>query len=178
MESGQFMATGKFLIHHAEPGDLPGILAILNHYIRTHHCTFDTERWSVEEKQEWFDAFTPEGPWRLLTARMDDKLIGYAHSTRWRPKAAYDVTVETTVYVSPDHRSKGVGEALMKRLLADLAETDIHSAVAGIAQPNPASNRLHERLGFREVGTYREVGFKFDRYWDVTWYQKIIDRTG
>ena len=170
------MTAHEISIRHAKAVDLPGILDILNHYIRTHHCIFDTDCWSVARKQEWFGTFRPDGPYRLLIARAADTLIGYAHSSRWRPKAAYDVTVETTVYVHPDHCSKGVGAALMQRLLKELGDTDIHSAVAGIAQPNPASNRLHEQLGFREVGTYRQVGFKFGKYWDVCWYQKLMKK--
>jgi phosphinothricin acetyltransferase len=161
-------------IHRAKGGDLPGVLKILNHYVVNHHCTFDTRPWSVEQKQEWFDQFSHEGRYRLLVARSGDRLLGYAHSCRWRPKNAYDITVETTVYVHPEHKSRGLGHALLQRLLDELEGTGVHSAVAGIAQPNEASNRLHERLGYQSVGTFQRAGLKFNNYWDVTWYQKMF----
>ncbi|NND44178.1 MAG: N-acetyltransferase [Xanthomonadales bacterium] len=158
----------------ARPGDLPALLGILNHYIATDHCTFDTVPWRPEQKQTWFEACDNSGPYQLWVAREGPDLLGYAHSNRWRPKQAYDITVETTVYVHPDHLGRGLGRALLGHLLEQLIEQRLHSAVAGIAQPNPASNELHRKLGFREVGTYREVGFKFGRHWDVTWFQKIL----
>lgn len=168
------MQKPAIVLEHARPGDLPAILDILNHYIRTDHCIFDTEPWTTADKQAWFGQFSGIGPHRLLVARQDECISGYAHSGPWRPKKAYEVTVETTVYVHPDHLGRGFGHKLLGSLLEQLQDCPVHSAVAGIAQPNPASNHLHQALGFREVGTYREVGFKFDRYWDVTWYQKLL----
>jgi phosphinothricin acetyltransferase len=161
-------------IHDAGSNDLPGVLDILNHYVVNNHCTFDTRPWSVEQKQDWFDQFSHEGRHRLLIAKSGELLLGYAHSSRWRPKDAYDITVETTVYIHPEQRSRGLGYRLLQRLLEELEGTGVHSAVAGIAQPNEASNRLHERLGYQKVGTFHRVGLKFDQYWDVTWYQRLF----
>ena len=78
-------------IEDARPGDLPAVLSILNHYISNDHCTFDTEPWSVAQKQAWFDAFQADNPYRLLVARADGQLLGYAHSGAWRPKKAYQM---------------------------------------------------------------------------------------
>lgn len=161
-------------IQYAGRHDLPGILEILNHYVVNHHCVFDTRPWSAEQKQDWFEQFTREGRYRLLVARSAESLLGYAHSSRWRPKDAYDITVETTVYVHPEEQSRGLGRALMRRLLEELAGSGVHSAVAGIAQPNEASNRLHESLGYNTVGTFQRAGLKFGKYWDVTWFQKLF----
>lgn len=158
----------------AAPEDLPAILAILNHYIRHDHCTFDTEPWSVADKQAWFDGFDGTGPHRLLVARRGDGIDGYAHSARWRPKAAYDVTVETTIYVAPGAVGRGIGKRLLATLLREVRGTGALRAVAGIAQPNPASNRLHEALGYQPVGTFHRVGRKFGRDWDVAWYQRDL----
>lgn len=82
--------------------------------------------------------------------------------------------MEVTVYLAPDAGGRGIGTLLYKALFAALAGEDLHRAYAGIAQPNEASTRLHERFGFRYVGTYREVGRKFGRYWDVAWYEKDL----
>jgi phosphinothricin acetyltransferase len=170
-------ANGGTVIEPAGAGDLPAILGILNHYVRHDHCTFDTEPWSVAQKQAWFDGFSGSGPHRLLVARRDDRIEAYAHSSRWRPKNAYDVTVETTIYVAPDATGQGLGGRLLGRLLAELRGSGALRAVAGIAQPNEASNRLHERLGYRVVGTFHRVGRKFGRDWDVTWFERDIEST-
>ncbi len=158
----------------ATENDLHGILDILNHYIRCHHCTFDTKPWAVDEKLSWFGTFSADGPYQLRLTRSGNTVTGYAHSARWRPKAAYDVTAETTVYVHPDFQGQGLGTLLLRDLLGRLEATPLEQAVAGIAQPNEASNRLHRQLGFHEVGTYRRVGYKFDRRWDVTWFQRNL----
>ena len=162
------------VLESAVPGDLPGVLDILNHYVLHDHCTFDTEPWTCEGKQAWFDSFRPSGPYRLLVARRDGRVLGYAHSGQWRGKRAYDVTVETTVYLAPDATGEGLGSRLLGELLASLRGTGALRAVAGIAQPNDASNRLHTGLGYRAVGTFHRVGRKFNRDWDVTWFERDI----
>lgn len=161
-------------VEAARPEDLPSILEVLNHYVVHDHCTFDTEPWSVAAKQAWFDGFRDSGPHRLLVTRSGGRLSGYAHSAPWRPKKAYDVTVETTIYVAPDAVGQGLGRRLLGALLDELEGTGALRAVAGIAQPNDASNRLHESLGYRVVGTFHRVGRKFGRDWDVTWYERDI----
>ena len=168
-------AAEGIAIEPAKNGDLPAILDILNHYVREDHCTFDTMPWSVAQKQAWFDSFGATGPHRLLVARRNKQIVGYAHSAPWRPKRAYDVTVETTIYVAPDARGSGLGRRLLARLLADLRGSGALRAVAGIAQPNPVSNHLHEALGYQTVGTFHRVGRKFEQDWDVTWFQRDID---
>ncbi|GHE76015.1 phosphinothricin N-acetyltransferase [Streptomyces longispororuber] len=99
------------------------------------------------------------------------RILGYATSSPLRPKPAYATSVEVSVYCAPEAAGRGVGTLLYRRLLAALEGEDVHRAYAGIALPNPASVRLHERFGFRHLGTYREVGRKFGRYWDVAWYE-------
>lgn len=158
-------------IDHARPGDLPAILDILNHYILTHHATFDTIPWTIEQKQPWFDSHTHDGPYQLLIARQGNHLLGYAYSARWRPKSGYDGTAETTIYVHKDAQGTGVGYHLMSELLKRLESTGLKKLVAGIALPGAASVRLHEKVGYRSVGTFHNVGFKFDRFWDVQWFE-------
>jgi phosphinothricin acetyltransferase len=156
-------------------GDLPDLLDILNHYVLHDHCTFDTEPWSCGDKQTWFDGFRTTGPYRLIVARRGDDVLGYAHSGQWRSKRAYDVTVETTVYLAPTATGQGLGARLLDGLLSSLRGSGALRAVAGIAQPNEASNHLHRKLGYREVGTFHRVGRKFGRDWNVTWFERDID---
>ncbi|MYT31029.1 MULTISPECIES: GNAT family N-acetyltransferase [unclassified Streptomyces] len=155
--------------------DLTALTDLYNHYVRETPITFDTEPFSSERRRPWLLSHPKDGPHRLLVARdAEDHLLGYVTSSPFRPKGAYATSVETTVYCAPDAAGRGVGTLLYSALFAALAEEDVHRAYAGIAQPNEASVRLHARFGFRHIGTFTEVGRKFDRYWDVAWYQKDL----
>ena len=120
----------------------------------------------------WFEEFSDQGPHRLFVAERSAEVVGFAHSRSFRAKAAYSTSVETTVYVAPGALGAGVGSALYARLLATIDEAGVHRADAGIALPNAASIELHTRSGYREAGTFGEVGWKFDRFWDVCWYER------
>ena len=155
-------------------GDLPEILSILNHYILNSHHTFDTVPFSVDDKSEWMAQFSETGPYQIVVAESDSQIAGYAHSGAFKPKPAYDITVETTVYLRHELTGGGLGTRLMTTLLDRIAETGIRSAVAMITLPSPASVALHRKLGYREAGTISEAGFKFQRYWDVGLFQKFF----
>jgi phosphinothricin acetyltransferase len=158
-------------------GDLEALTALYNHYVRETAITFDTAIFTPEERRPWLLSHPEDGPYRLMVATAADsqEILGYATSSPFRAKPAYATSVETTVYVAPDAGRRGVGTLLYKALFEALSGEDLHRAYAGIAQPNEASARLHERFDFRYVGTYREVGRKFGRYWDVAWYEKDLD---
>lgn len=111
---------------------------------------------------------------RLIVAEDESGLTGYATTSRWRPKAAYDTTVEPTVYCRHDATGRGVGTRLYRSLFELIATEGVHQIVAGVALPNDASVRLHERMGFRKVGVFTGVGYKFDRFWDVAWFQRPV----
>jgi phosphinothricin acetyltransferase len=104
----------------------------------------------------------------------DGQVIGYASSGQYRAKAAYETTVETSAYVAPDFVGRGLGTSLYTVLLDALEREDVHRALAGIAQPNDASVALHRRFGFHAVAHFSEQGRKFDRYWDVDWYERAL----
>ncbi|MFD7685761.1 GNAT family N-acetyltransferase [Streptomyces sp. NPDC059781] len=157
-------------------GDLTALTDLYNHYVRETAITFDTAPFTPEERRPWLLSHPVDGPYRLMvaTAAGSRRILGYATSSPFRPKPAYATSVETTVYVAPDSGRRGIGTLLYKALFEALADEDLHRAYAGVAQPNDASTRLHERFGFRHVGTYREVGRKFGRWWDVAWYEKPL----
>ena len=156
--------------------DLDALTDLYNHYVRETPITFDTATFTPEERRSWLLSHPEDGPHRLMVATDADtqEILGYATSSPYRTKPAYGTSVEVTVYVAPDAGRRGIGTLLYKALFEALADEDLHRAYAGIAQPNEASTRLHERFGFRHVGTYREVGRKFGRYWDVAWYEKDL----
>ncbi len=163
------------LIRPGESGDLARLVEIYNYYIMETHFTFDTEPFVVGGRTQWFNQFSESGPYRLLVAEQDDVVVAFASSTQFKPRAAYSTSVETSVYVDHGHTGQGTGLALYAALLEALVdEVSVHRAYGGTALPNPESIALHERLGFTLVGTYREVGFKFDQYWDVSWFEKDV----
>lgn len=162
----------------ARPSDLPALTHIYNHYVVHTPITFDTAPFSVDQRRSWYAEHTDGGPHRLFVARDDDGgVLGYASSSAFRPKPAYATSVETSVYCDPGARGGGTGTVLYRALLSALVEpgAGAHRAYAGVALPNAASLALHRRFGFRDVGTYREVGYKFGRYWDVRWLELALD---
>ncbi len=161
-------------IRHCAPGDYGAVVAIYNYYIENSHSTFDTTPYSIGERAPWFSQFNESGPNQLLVAENDDTVLGFCCSTPFSKRAAYDVSVETTVYLAPDATGRGVGKRLYEVLLEKLSGIGLHGAYAGVALPNDASVKLHESLGFREVGVYEEIGWKFDKYWSVAWYELRI----
>ena len=160
------------LIRTADIADLPALTAIYNHYIVHTPITFDVQPYEPEQRRPWFEDHAPAGRHRLLVAEEDGAAAGYASTSRWRPKPAYETTVESSVYVRADAVGRGIGRDLYAALFDAMANEDVHTVVAGVALPNPASIALHERFGFRHVGVFRDVGRKFGKYWDVAWFQR------
>ena len=154
---------------------MPRLLEIYNHYVEHTHITFDIELASLEARRIWFEAFSEQGPHRLLVAESNGNISGYASSREFRVKPAYAPSVETSIYLGPDDCGSGIARALYTALIAVLEEEPtVHRAYGGVALPNEASIALHQRLGFEQVGTFSEVGFKFGRYWDVAWFERAL----
>lgn len=163
-------------VRPAAADDLSAINDIYNQYVVEAHYTFDLEPMSMDARREWFTHYGETGRHRLLVAVSDGRVSGYACSSRFRPKPAYETSVETSVYLAPDAIGRGAGARLYEKLFKTLDGEDVHRAYAGIAVPNPASIGLHERFGFKRVGHFTEQGRKFGRYWDVAWYEKPLGR--
>lgn len=159
-------------IRHGEERDLEELNELYNHYVRETAVTFDLEEITMDARREWFSTFG--GRYLLLVAVEEGSVIGYAHSKQFRPKRAYETSVETTVYLRHDRHGRGIGTALYKGLFEELDGLDVHRALAGITVPNPASFTLHERFGFKQVAYFTEQGRKFGRYWDVAWFEKEL----
>ncbi len=165
-----------WIIRPSEEQDLPPLVEIYNHYIRTTPITFDTNPFTVDERRPWFAGFSQSGPHRLLVAEVSGVVVGYASSGRFRPKPAYDRSVETTIYLAPDFVGRGIGAQLYGSLLDALrSEPSVHRAFSGITLPNQRSIALHDRFGFGSVGTFHDAGFKFGKYWDVGWYESDLE---
>ena len=161
-------------IRRARDEDVPALLDIYNYYVKNTHITFDVEPQSLAERTAWFSQFAATGRYQCFVAEEDGNVSGWASSSRFKDRAAYDTSVETTVYLIPRAQGRGTGSGLYETLFAALAGEDVHRAYGAIATPNAASIRLHERIGFQCVAAYREVGRKFARFWDVAVYERAM----
>lgn len=110
----------------------------------------------------------------FLVAERGGRVVGYAYAGPHRTRAAYRTSVDVSVYIDEGARRSGVGAALYGVLLPQIKQQGYHAAFAGIALPNPSSIALHESVGFSPVGVYRDVGFKFGKFHDVGWWQRIL----
>jgi phosphinothricin acetyltransferase len=155
--------------------DIDRLTELYNHYILETTITFDLQPYTVEQRREkWFSHYANSGRHRLLVAEYDRQVVGYATSSQFRVKAAYDTSVETSIYLSAEAQGQGIGSQLYSALFDLLATEDVHRAYAGITLPNEASIAIHHKFGFEQVGLFREVGRKFGRYWDVAWLEKTL----
>ena len=151
--------------------DLSRLTEIYNHYVSTSHATFDTLPFSETDREPWWQTFDG-ARYRCWVADDDQGPLGYACSMPLKPKAAYQTSVEVSVYVAPGATARGIGVALYQALFESLAHEDVHRAYALIAQPNEPSMRLHASFDFEPVSRLTEVGRKFGRYWDVVWLER------
>jgi L-amino acid N-acyltransferase YncA len=157
-------------IRPASAADAERICTIYNHYVASTTISFEEEPVAAADiAQRIADVAAAQLPW--LVMEDGGKLIGYAYATKWRVRAAYRFAVESSVYFDPDHAGKGAGRVLYEALLAELRQRELHLVIGGIAQPNEASVRLHERLGFQKVAHFSEVGLKFGQWIDVGYWQ-------
>jgi phosphinothricin acetyltransferase len=164
----------EIVIRHVVQDDLPALLEIYNRYVVNTAATFDLEPRTLAQRQEWLDTFADVGRHQCLVAAKDGQAIGWACSGKFRPKAAYDPSVETSVYLAPGEQGKGLGRRLYQALFDALAKEDVHRAYGVITLPNEASAGLHLAMGFSRIGTLGEVGRKFGKFWDVALYGRAI----
>lgn len=166
------MHREECVIRTAMAGDAEAIARIYNHYVASTIITFEEQAVSIEEMAgRILEIGSAALPW--LVAEQDGRIVGYAYASKWKGRCAYRFSAECTVYLDPDCVGMGYGTKLYERLFAALRERGMHAVIGGVALPNPASVALHEKLGMTKVAHFREVGFKFDKwidvgYWEVT----------
>jgi len=178
-KTGELARMQNATIRPASLNDLPSLTEIHNHYVVNTHITFDVQPFEPEQRQSWFNDHSDGRRYRLLVADDPNKgVLGYGCTGRFRTKDAYDTTVEASVACRPDATGQGLGKLLYAALFEEIADQDINRIVAGIAQPNLASNALHQRFGFKIIGAFSQVGRKFDKYWDVLWMERPLKLVG
>lgn len=152
--------------------DAPAIAAIYAPYVRDTIVSFETAAPDAVEIAARIERIGGQYPW--LAASADGRLVGYAYACENRSRLAYRWSVDVAVYLDPAAQRQGVGSALYRKLFALLRAQGYVNAFAGIALPNAASVKLHEAMGFRLIGIYRNVGYKLGAWRDVGWWQLAL----
>jgi L-amino acid N-acyltransferase YncA len=165
----------SFELRQANDRDVPHMLEIYNHYVANSTVTFDEDALTLKEMRRKFHDVERLGfPW-LVAVSPTGMILGYAYVTPWKAKAAYRYTVEDSIYLSPAATGKGVGKALMARMLDDARAAGIKEVIAVIADRNAdASIAMHENFGFKKIGEMGKVGFKFGRWLGTVLMQKSL----
>lgn len=156
-------------IRFAGPNDAAGILAIYAPYCDSTCVSFELVAPTVEQMQQRINHVTDGYPW--LIGEIDGRIVGYVYASRHRERAAYRWSVDVAVYIAAQQQRRGLGRILYSALFSILRQQGYFKALAGISLPNPASVGLHEGLGFRQAAVFPGVGYKFDRWLDVGWWQ-------
>lgn len=159
-------------VRDARSEDLGAVARIEGWAIENTPASFLPRARDEADWQQRFGARDGRYPW--LVAVDGEDVVGFAVATRYRARQAYDWTVEVSAYVDLEHHRKGIGRALYEALLEQLRALGFHTAVAVVVTPNPASERLHEALGFRRIGTITEVGWKHGAWRDTTYYERRL----
>jgi len=161
------------MIRKVCPDDAGSIASIYNHYVENTTITFETESVLVEEMRGRIAEISEKYPYFVY--EKSGYVVAYCYASSWKKKAAYNHTVESTVYVDPALRGKGVGELLMNELINELRNRQcFHAIIACITVPNPQSVGLHKKLGFKQVSEFKEVGYKFDKWLDVGDFELLL----
>lgn len=161
------------IIRPFEWRDVPAITAIYRHYVDETVITFETEAPSEAIMADRFGKLVDLGH-PLIIGEVDGTTIGYAYASFYRPRAAYRFTCEDSIYLAPDAIGQGIGGKLLANLLVASKSAGFTQMLAVITGERANSIRLHEKMGFRKVGHYDAVGFKFDRWLDVVHLQKAL----
>jgi phosphinothricin acetyltransferase len=159
-------------LRSATVADAADIQAIYTPIVETTAISFEDIPPTTDEMAGRIKTFLQGYP--FLVAEQGGAVLGYAYGSKHRERSAYRLSCDVTAYVAPSARGQGIGKRLYQALLPELAERGYHAAFAAITQPNVASVALHEAVGFTKVGVYHEVGFKFGRWHDVGWWQRIL----
>lgn len=162
------------MIRFGREEDIEALRRIYNDEVEHSVATFDLDPRTPEEMEEWFRAH--HGIHRLLVWEEAGEAVAYATLSPYRQRKAFDATVELSVYVRQDQRGKGIGRALMEKLLEEARQDPgIHTVISVITSENTGSIRLHQRLGFTFCGRIQEAGFKFGRWLGIDHYQIMVD---
>jgi phosphinothricin acetyltransferase len=161
-------------VRPATPDDAAPVADIYNYYIANSHATFELDAIDGQEMLRRMEDGWKVG-YPFLVYEDGGEVLGYAYGRQFRPRRAYLHSIEVSVYIRNGSEGRSIGTLLYEQLFAEIEQGDFHAIIGGISLPNDASVRLHEKFGFEKVAQFREVGFKFGRWIDVGYWERILD---
>lgn len=164
--------TAPAAVRPIQRADAQAVCDIYNHHVLNTIVTFEEDAVNADEMAHRIAEVTHTFPWHVVES--GGRVVGYAYATVWKDRSAYRYAVESAVYVAEGQHGLGFGTALYEALLGELRHRHLHSVIGGISLPNEASVALHEKLGFRPVGTFCEAGWKLSRWIDVGYWQLVL----
>jgi len=161
-------------IRSAHKGDLPEILAIYNDAVLNTTASYDYEPHTLEQRTAWFDQHQQQKLPIIVAVDDAGTVLGWGSLSHFRERIGYRFTVEHSVYVSPDHRRRGIGRMIVSELIDMARALGKRVIVGGVDTLNEGSIQLHKQLGFEEVAHFKQVGFKFGRWLDVVFMERFL----
>jgi len=160
------------MIRSATTDDAEVICAIYNHYVMNSIVTFEETPVSTDDMAERISDVLPSLPWLVFESA--GRVVGYAYASAWKSRCAYRFAAESTVYVAPEATGARIGTQLYEAIIVELRARSLHSVIGGVALPNAASVSLHEKFGFEKVAHFKQVGWKFERWIDVGYWELML----
>lgn len=164
-----------YALRPATRDDVPAMLAIYNHAVLHTTATYDYEPRTLDQRLAWFDDHARDGLPVLVITDAAGAIAGWSSLSRYHHKPGYRFTVENSVYVAEGHQRRGLGTRLLAPLIDAARASGLRAIIAVIDSANDASLRLHAKFGFEQVGHFRQIGFKFGRWLDVVYLERMIE---
>jgi phosphinothricin acetyltransferase len=162
------------IVRPATRADLPAILDIYNEAVRNTTASYEYDPQTIEQRAAWFEDHHRHKYAIFVAAEPARRVVGWSSLSRFHARAGYRFTTENSVYVAADCRNRGIGKLLLEPLIEAARARGLKAIIAAIDAENTASIRLHERFGFERVGHFKQVGFKFNRWLDVVYMERLI----
>lgn len=161
------------MIRNVQLSDAKRIAEIYNPYIKDTIITFEEELVTEQDITKRIEYVTAKN-FPYIVYEENGTVVGYAYVSNWRSRSAYDITLETSVYIDEKAQAKGLGSILYAELINKAREINVHSLIGVISLPNPVSQKLHKKFNFTLVGNFKESGLKFNKLIDVEFWQLIL----
>lgn len=163
----------SIIIRPAKTKDVKVILDIINHEILHSTVVYDYQQRSYEQQRSWFEKKSQDNM-PVLVAENEGKVVGFGTFGIFRPWDAYRFSVEHSIYTHHNSRGMGIGKLIMTELITLATEQGFHTMIAGVDASNRGSYEFHKKFGFQEIGTFKEVGYKFDKWLDLIFMQLFL----
>jgi L-amino acid N-acyltransferase len=161
-------------VRPATRDDLPAIAGIYNDAVLKTTASYDYEPRSLEHRAAWFEAHEQQRLPVFVAQNVTGEVVGWSSLSRYHDRMGFRFTVENSIYVAEQHRGRGLGALLLAPLVDSARELGLRAIIAAIDAENTASIRLHARFGFEQVGHFKQVGYKFERWLDVIYMERLL----